>query len=276
MRTIGMDVSHWEGIIDWPVASRYLGFAYYKCTDGVSYVDPTFYLNRAGCIEFGLAHAPYHFYQPALDPVAQAEHFIHTAGQNYPRYIVDVEEPEGVDEGLPGKLLTFLLCCAQLTGGVKPAIYTSPGYWNEYVRPKPAWAKNYDLIVAHYTAEHIPTLPLGWDQWRIWQFSDFYFAPGCNTEIDGDWFNGTLEQCRQWFGNYRQVDPPIVSLRARSYFDNLHVRQHPSIEGKEISHLAKGDAVVIEDLAGKDVWIKHSAGWTCVEKDGYRYMEVIK
>jgi hypothetical protein len=132
------------------------------------------------------------------------------------------------------------------------------------------------LIVAHYTAAHRPTLPAGWDAWIIWQFSDYYFVPGCSSEVDGDWFNGDLLACRQWFGNYREIEPAVYSFKARSYFDNLHVRVQPSLLAREVDHLAKGDAVIVEDLGGRDVWVRHSQGWTCVEKDGYRYMEVVR
>jgi lysozyme len=275
MRTLGIDVSHWEGPIDWQQASRSIGFAYFKCTDGMVWVDPEYDHNRIGSYQAGLARAPYHYFQPGEDPTAQAVHFIHVAGKNCPRYIVDVEEDADADENLPGNLLAFLLRCEQLTG-IKPAIYTSSGYWKEFSKPVPGWTKSYELLVAHYTADHVPTLPIGWEQWRIWQFSEYFFCPGCSTEVDGDWFNGTLEQCRQWFGNYRQIEPPLISLRARSLFDQLHVRVDPGIACKEVDHLAKGQEVVIDQLGGQDVWIKHSEGWSCVEKDGYRYMEIIK
>ncbi len=275
MRTIGIDVSHWEGLIDWQSVSRAVGFAYFKCTDGWSYVDPTFEANKAGCDQTGLAHAPYHFYQPTTDPASQAKHFISTAGKTFKKYVVDVEETEGVDASLPASLLSFLLACQQLTG-VKPAIYTSPGFWNEFIKPKPAWAKNYELIVAHYTSDHHPTIPIGWDQWKAWQFSDYYFVPGCTTEVDGDWFNGDLAACRQWFGNYKQVEPAMFSFKARSLFDALHVRLTPSTLAREVDHLNAGEEVEIEQLGGSDVWVKHTQGWSCVEKNGYRYMEVIK
>ena len=165
MRTLGVDVSHWEGSINWKLAAPTIGFAYYKCTDGVRYVDQQFHANRQGCSAAGLAHAPYHFYQPALDPLTQAEFFIRTAGKAYQRYIVDLETPER-QEDLPQRLLAFLQKVEQLTG-IKPAIYTSPGYWNDFVWPHPTWATEYELIVAHYTLAHAPILPIDWKDWRI-------------------------------------------------------------------------------------------------------------
>jgi len=277
MHTLGVDVSHWEGSIDWKLASPTIGFAYYKCTDGVKYVDQQFYDNRQGCRAVGLAHAPYHFYQPALDPAAQAEHFIRTAGKSYRQYIVDVEVPDR-QEAITSKLLAFLHRVELLTG-IKPAIYTSAGYWNDFIQPHPAWASDYELIVAHYTLAHQPTLPMGWKSWRIWQFSDGWSFRGCNEQADGNWFNGSLEQCRAWFGNAggeQIAQPPQAGLRLRSLFDNLQIRQAPSIKAHSIGHLGRNEVVEVEALGGDDVWVRHARGWTALERGGYRYMEVLK
>jgi len=275
MKTLGVDVSHWEGLIDWSVAGRWVPFAYYKCTDGVKFIDPTFELNKAGCTAAGVPHAPYHYYQPGYEPIAQADHFIQAAGKGYGRYILDLEEPDRVENITP-KIQAFLERVEQLTA-TRPAIYTSAGYWNDFIHPKPTWAKDYDLIVAHYTLARLPLLPIGWTTWRIWQFSDCWFFPGCNETADADWFNGDLAVARSWFGNYREVDPPIINkTQARSLFPDLHIRHLPSILARQVGHLAKGETVDVNELGGKEVWIKHTRGWTCVEKDGYRYMEVIK
>ncbi len=277
MRTLGVDVSHWEGHIDWQIASPTIGFAYYKCTDGVRYVDDQFEHNRQGCNEAGIAHAPYHYYQPVLDPVAQAEHFIRTAGKEYKRYIVDVEQPDR-QEDITAKLHAFLERIELLTA-TRPAIYTSAGYWNEFVQPKPGWAGGYDLIVAHYTLEHLPLLPVGWDTWRIWQFSDYWSISGCKGEVDADWFNGSLDECMAWFGNSTPGVEPLPtqgSLKLRALFDGLRIRQSPNLRAKITGKLVKGETVEVEEFGGFDVWARHSRGWSAVERNGYRYLEVVK
>jgi lysozyme len=277
MRTLGVDVSHWEGTIDWQAAKGNPSFAYYKCTDGIKFVDDQFLHNRQGCAEAGLAHAPYHYYQPALDPITQAEHFIHTAGKDYKRYIVDLEQPER-DENITQKLQTFLERVELLTAS-RPAIYTSAGYWNEFVHPKPDWASSYDLIVAHYTLAHQPLLPIGWNTWRIWQFSDFWNFPGCAEQADADWFNGNLEECNTWFGNAVLPQVPLpaqANLKLRSLFNELRIRQSPNLQARQNGFLAQGEIVEAEELGGFDVWVRHSRGWTAVERGGYRYMEIVR
>ena len=290
MRTFGVDVSHWEGYIDWKTAARWIPFVYYKATDGIGHVDNTFTYNRDQCNLLGIPHAPYHYYQTERDPVAQANWFIETVGTQYKRYILDLEDPpasslqatpnlenpSAILHQIAPDIRAFLQRCEQLTG-IKPAIYTSPGYWNEFVKPKPTWCRNYDLLVAHYTIAHTPAIPIGWDAYTIWQFSENYYFPGCISAADGDWFNGDLGQVRAWFGNHRQVDPPFYShTRLRSLFNGLHVRRSPDVKSREVDHLNKGDQVELENLGEKDVWVRHSKGWSCIEKDDYRYMEIVK
>ncbi len=273
MRTQGVDVSHWEGEINWDEAAHWIPFAYFKCTDGLSLFDNTYLHNKQGCQAHGVPHAPYHYFQPDRDPEAQAAFFVNKVGDHQGKYIADFEEP---GDNLAAKYRSFLLKVEQLTGR-KPAIYTSAGFWNEFVKPYPSWAHEYDLLVAHYTADHAPIIPIGWAAWTIWQFTDGFYFPGCSLAADGNWFNGSLYQMREWFGNYRQVDPgqPAVT-QFRSHFDQLHIRQEPTQGAREIGHLARGETVVLVDVGGKDVWVHHDRGWTAVEIDGYRYMEIVK
>ncbi len=276
MRTHGVDVSHWEGIIDWREASHWVPFAYFKCTDGQSMYDNTFVINKAGCRAAGIPFAPYLYWQPTHDPEEQAIYFVSKVGDHTGRYIVDVEETSSMVSDLGARLYPCLKKIEQLTGR-KPAIYTSAGFWNGSVFPKPTWAHEYELLVAHYTNEHAPLLPIGWDHWTIWQYTDHYYFPGCTCAADGDWFNGSLSQMRQWFGNYHQVDPaPAIPFQVKSLFDNLHIRRNPSVLSKEVGHLAKGEVVDVLELGGNEVWVKHNRGWTAVEIGGYRYMEVVK
>ncbi len=274
MRTHGVDVSHWEGAIDWTVASKWVPFAYFKCTDGIGLFDNTYLPNMRGCQAAGLPYAPYHYFEPSVDPIKQAQLFVQRAGDVHGRYIADFEEP---GTNLPVKYITFLQQVEQLTGK-KPAIYTRASFWNENVKPHPTWAHEYELLVAHYTIEHSPILPIGWDKWIIWQYcEDGYYFPGCQSACDGNWFNGSIDQMRQWFGNYHEVTPPPARpYQVRSLFEGLHIRQLPSTAGKELGHLAKGEIVEVIDLGGHAVWIKHARGWSAVEIEGYRYMEVVR
>ena len=276
-RIHGVDVSGWEGNVDWSLARSMIGFAYFKCTEGTSGIDRSFAANKKGCEDAGIPHAPYHYFHPNLDAELQAQHFVSHAGDHFKRYILDVEKAPVVKQQLQSHIIKFLDRVQSLTQ-VKCAIYTSAGYWNAWCNtPYPTWCKKYDLIVAHYTIDNHPMLPIGWTNWLLWQFTDHFWFPGCAETADGNWFEGDLNACRSWFGNYKEIDPPVYNnTRVRSLFPDLHIRHLPSTLLREVGHLSRGEIVELSDLGGKDIWIKHNRGWTCVEHDGYRYMEVIK
>lgn len=72
---ICVDVSHWQGAIDWPaVFGDDIRIAMIKATEGVGGTDPLFDLNRIRAEEAGLIVIPYHFLRPG-DAIGQADHF---------------------------------------------------------------------------------------------------------------------------------------------------------------------------------------------------------
>ncbi len=202
IRTLGIDVSHWEGLIDWQVASQYVCFVYYKATDGLYFIDSQLGNNMDGCNDAGLPHAAYHYLQPGYPGDVQADHYLDTIeGGNYKREIVDCEEP-----GLTAAIIIAFLNRCELRTARKPAIYTSAGFWDS-LYPHPGWLYQYPLIIANYRHGLNPTLPEGVIIWDIWQNTAYFWVPGCDEIADGNWFNGPLDAARAWFGNYRQPIP---------------------------------------------------------------------
>jgi GH25 family lysozyme M1 (1,4-beta-N-acetylmuramidase) len=277
MRTLGVDASHWEGDIDWVKATPTLGFAYYKATDGTSFIDSQLGNNMDECNETGLAHAPFHWWQERQDPEVQAEHFVEaTRDGGYKRYIVDVE-PATTYIGIADSL-KHLLDRIEALVGVKPAIYTSANYWNNYIIPHPSWAGQYDLLVAHYTLARNPTLPIGWSTWKVWQFTDKFWAQGCTSEIDANWFNGPIEQARAWFGNYHPFVPPQPGglTLMRTLVEGLRIRSAPTTRAPILGSLRANEVLEVIDVGGTDSWIRHARGWSAVETGGTRYMEPVE
>lgn len=208
-KTYGIDVSHWEGTIDWQTAAEYVNFCIMKATDGTSFVDPEFSNNKAGCIANNVPWGAYHFFHPTMDPIAQAAHFVGTVGSGCNVYVADVETVtleelgEGADfdallDGIVETTKQFLDHIEQLTGK-KPMIYTSPGFWNFNMVPTPSWTSDYDLWVAHWGASE-PIIPNGWSDYVIHQFGDSGQIPGIPGGCDEDWFNGDLVAVLDYFG----------------------------------------------------------------------------
>ena len=123
IRTLGIDVSRWEGLINWQVASQYVCFVYYKATDGLYFINSQLGNNMDGCNDAGF-HAAYHYLQPSYPGDVQADHYLeHIEGGNYKREIADCEEP-----GLSAATIKAFLDCCELRTTRKPAIYTSAGF----------------------------------------------------------------------------------------------------------------------------------------------------
>ena len=75
----GVDVSHYQGEIDWPVlAGQNIQFAFVKATEGSIYTDETFEANWAGAQAAGLRVGAYHFFSYDSDGLSQAENYIAT------------------------------------------------------------------------------------------------------------------------------------------------------------------------------------------------------
>jgi lysozyme len=91
--------------------------------------------------------------------------------------------------------LKFLETLEKAFPGVVPFVYMSPSFvdtlGSEFVEP----LKKYDLWTANYRVAH-PTIPLPWDTFKFWQYSDKGKINGVNADIDLDAFNGTLEELK--------------------------------------------------------------------------------
>ena len=73
----GVDVSKYQGEIDWPVlAEQEISFAFIKATEGSSHVDARFAYNYEEARKTGLRVGAYHFFSFDSGGDTQAENFI--------------------------------------------------------------------------------------------------------------------------------------------------------------------------------------------------------
>jgi lysozyme len=91
IKTLLTDNSHWEGKIDWKLASPAMGGCINKATEHISFIDDQFANNKAGCSANGEPNGAYHFFRPAYDPILQAQHFLRTVGTGIKVLACDVE-----------------------------------------------------------------------------------------------------------------------------------------------------------------------------------------
>jgi len=199
----GIDISHWQGTINWQsVRSSGVRFAFIKATDGSTYVDEKFAANWQNARQAGLLCAPYHYFKPLSDAKNQAELFLDTIqlekGDLPPA--LDLEESANLRNNTLIQRVEIWISEVENKLGVKPIIYSSPSFLNSNFTiaagGPPLWTRNYILWIANYLGPDVPQpyMPSGWSKWTFWQYSKTGSVNGISSDVDLDWFNGTLEE----------------------------------------------------------------------------------
>ena len=195
----GVDISYYQGNIDWSVLSEGLSFVYMKATEGSGHKDIRFEENLAGARETELAVGAYHFFSFESSGKTQAQNYINVVGKWDGMLVpaVDVEYYSGAYDASFEELdkeeirtqLQSLLDELEAYYGCKPVIYTTMtayrnllcGEFEEY----PLWIRN-----VYYQPV------LSGRNWSFWQYNDKGILEGYSGEekyIDLDVFRGTLE-----------------------------------------------------------------------------------
>ncbi len=201
----GIDVSHWQGKIQWPrVAAAGYTFAFGKVTEGTTYTDPTYATNRTGAESAGLTFGAYHFGRPGgsgaagiiANAIAQADYFLDVAqpqaGELPP--VLDLETKGALAvAGLQTWTRAWLDQVAARTG-VEAFVYASPSFWKTALGDTVDVADaGYPLWIAHWTTNASPLVPAaawGGRSWTFWQHNSHGTVPGISPQVDLDRFNG--------------------------------------------------------------------------------------
>ena len=88
----GVDVSAYQGEIDWEVLSKEnIDFAFIKATEGSTHVDEYFEKNFENAKKTALKIGAYHFFSFESAGETQAQNFIKNVGEEMPLPAIDVE-----------------------------------------------------------------------------------------------------------------------------------------------------------------------------------------
>lgn len=199
--TEGIDVSHWQGTINWPlVASVGKRFAYMKASEGTSLMDETYPTNRAGAKAVGLYVGAYHFARPDRTPgdaIAEADYFLAmsqlTAGDLLP--VLDLEVSGGLSPVELQEWVKGYLGRIYERTGAHGVIYVSPTFWTNSMGDTTWFATNgYRTIwIAHWSGGLPATIPAGnWGGagWTFWQYTSSGVVPGITGRVDLNRYNG--------------------------------------------------------------------------------------
>ncbi|MEZ0112843.1 GH25 family lysozyme M1 (1,4-beta-N-acetylmuramidase) [Catenulispora sp. EB89] len=197
----GIDVSAYQGNLNWAGIAPNIDFSYTKATEGTYYTNQDFYNQYVGPYDQGLIRGAYHFANPSDSSGAtQADYFVNNGGGwssdglTLPGAL-DIEyNPYGSEcYGLSGSQMSswiwdFVNEYASRTG-VYPVIYSTTDWWNTCTSDDTNFANYTPLWIANYVASGGGTLPPGWGWYTFWQYADSGSQPG-----DQDVFNGPYSQ----------------------------------------------------------------------------------
>ncbi|MDI5963328.1 lysozyme [Streptantibioticus silvisoli] len=197
----GMDVSAYQGAVDWATAAANGGqFAYVKATEGTSYTNPDFSQQYNGSYNAGMIRGAYHFATPNTSGgAAQADYFVSNGGgwsadgKTLPP-MLDIEYNPYGDECYDLSQADMVSWIAAFSNevlartGRYPTIYSTTDWWTTCTGNSSAFSATNPLFVADYNGT-VGTLPAGWAAWTFWQYADSGTFPG-----DQDYFDGAIDR----------------------------------------------------------------------------------
>ena len=204
-RVPGIDVSKWQGNIDWPaVASTSVRYVIMRATIGntaveAKYVDPRYEEYLAGASANGLVVGAYHranVGRAADDAVAEANFFVNNAqiaaGDVLP--VLDIEQTHGLSITEMRDWVKAWVRRVFSRTGIRPMIYTSPNFWLTNMGDTHWFAdRGYPLWIADWRGNPAPEVPAGdWGGhgWTFWQWTSQGHVSGIVPDVDRDRFNG--------------------------------------------------------------------------------------
>lgn len=204
----GVDVSSWQGAIDWDaVANTDVRFAIARVSDG-SYADSRFSANWSEMSRVGLVRGAYQYFRAGQSAASQADRMIDAvrdlqAGDLAP--VIDVETADGQSGSTVVAKVREWLDRVEAGTGRTPIVYAASGFWNTL--PGTSGFDRYPLWVANYGVE-CPSMPEPWGDWTMWQQGDDGRVPGISGNVDVDVFQGTEEDLARFAG--RPSEPLAV------------------------------------------------------------------
>ena len=200
---IGVDVSSYQGEIDWEIlSSQNISFAFIKATEGSSFVDEHFAYNYEEARKTNLAVGAYHFFSYDSPGAAQAENFINTViphtGMLPP--VIDVEFYGDKEKNPPARedvtvQLKTMLNSLEEHYKQKPILYATEKSYALYLENDYG---EYDIWIRNVLTKH--KFPDN-REWKFWQYTNRKQLKGYvgkEKYIDINVFNGSTDEFEKY------------------------------------------------------------------------------
>ena len=207
----GIDVSKYQGDIDWPTVKRSgMQFAYIKATEGGDHIDPKFQANWTGTKSAGIAHGAYHFVywcRPWQEEMAAFESTVPAEPDALPP-VLDVEATptsrtcqRQLERGKVVGEIRAMLLEMERHYGKRPIIYTTVDFYEAILHPSeledyPIWVRS---------TKYSPHVKYGARKWHFWQFQSDAEVPGITGKVDRNVFAGDHRDWKAFAGTEIQV-----------------------------------------------------------------------
>ena len=203
---IGIDLSRHNGTIDFKtVANAGVKYAWIKCTEGTTHVNPGYELKFQKAREAGIQVGGYHFSRPDTypsiqDAVDESLNFLgalskvgFNRGDLLP--VLDVEAGLKTDDKYNVQWTLKWLASVEKSLGVRPIVYTGKWAYDLYLKngdpdhlqelkTYPLWIASYNEGIEPERMAHL------WDEWAVWQWTGSGAVPGVTGKCDINWSAG--------------------------------------------------------------------------------------
>lgn len=205
----GVDVSNYQGDIDWPLlAQQDVGFAFIKATEGRDFLDQRFETNLENARQTGIRVGAYHYFTFTSSGEDQARHFISVV----PKFdgmlppVIDLEFDAAKSRNMldrPTVIRELAACLDALEAhyGLRPIIYAPVSAYRAYVKGD---FDDYDLWIRNV---YFPPALFGIGHWTFWQYADngqLQGYTGPEKNIDLNVYAGSADQ----FAKYPAATAP--------------------------------------------------------------------
>lgn len=225
MPVYGIDVSHWQGAIDWAkVKAAGKDFAIIKASEGTTWTDSRFAGNWRETKQEGIVRGAYHYFRPGLDNGAQAANFYRVVGEPQPGDLIPWLDVEDFKTSVNGQAMSPQRTAVDVSEtllhmdklfGLRVGVYTGLWFWDQLpvaVVDRPLW-------VAFWYSDGKPgnpKLPKGFGEWHIHQYTSKGRVPGISGDVDLNWMPGAIGALQVQPDMPARVDikPQLTAIRS--------------------------------------------------------------
>ncbi|MFZ5677116.1 MAG: GH25 family lysozyme [Pseudomonadota bacterium] len=198
----GIDVSYWQGDIDWKkVRDAGIHFAYIKATEGGDRLDPKFLYNWRAAKQAGIVRGAYHVMYWCRVAKDQASWFMSNAPGDEDSLppVLDVEWnsfsktcPHRISRDDAIAKMKIMLKAMEAHTGKRPIIYTDPKFHRDVLEGE---FPSYHFWLRSTAAK--PAAKYRSRDWVFWQFTTTGRVRGVSGPVDRNSFNGTPDDWKR-------------------------------------------------------------------------------